>query len=282
MATSTNQMFLLDREQSIRPADIPTDVVDALVEEAHLADRRYRLIAQHRVRAGSDYVGYVRNVLAGVPMVPRHFDEYDLRFYDEFPAMRQAILDRNAETGLARLVAGYAWEWVSRKNRSAFDISIDGDEMRWNTRPVDWVNSRTSLDEMGSIHTIQGYDLNFAGVVIGRDVRYDPSTGQIVFDRSRYYDRNGKANNRQLGITYSDEQLLTYVRNIYAVLLTRGIRGTYVYVCDPALREHLRPFFSSQSGHSSNATSAGSEGPGPQDEEGGPEVRLANRSGPRA
>jgi len=242
-AKSTNQLFLLDRDQSIRPADIPGAVVDALVDSAARSSRRYTLSAQHRVRAGSDYVGYVRAVLASVPMTPRDFGEYDLRFYDDFAAMRRDVLTRDAEVGLARLVAGYAWEWVSKSDPAAFDITIDGERMKWNTRPVDWVNSTTSRDEMGSIHTIQGYDLNYAGVVIGRDLRFDSQSSRITFDRTQYYDRNGKANNNQLGITYSDGDLLKYVQNIYTVLLTRGILGTYVYVCDSALREYLRQFF---------------------------------------
>ena len=99
------------------------------------AKRRYRLTAQHRVRAGTDYVGFVRGVLAGVPMQPRDFGEYDLRFYDDFAAMRRDILQRDDEVGLARLVAGYAWDWVSKKDRSAYDIAIDGEQVRWNTRP---------------------------------------------------------------------------------------------------------------------------------------------------
>lgn len=243
LAKSLNQVFLLDRDQSVRPADIPSDVVDALVDGAHGARRRYRLTAQHRVRAGTDYVGFVRGVLAGVPMQPRDFGEYDLRFYDDFGDMRRDILKCDEEVGLARVVAGYAWEWVSKLDRGAYDIVIDGEQVRWNTRPVDWVNSKSSRDEMGSIHTIQGYDLNYAGVVVGRDLRFDPKEGRIRFDRSQYKDRNGKANNNQLGLAYSDEQLLAYVRNIYTVLLTRGIRGTYVYVCDPHLREYLRPYF---------------------------------------
>ncbi len=242
-AKSTNQLFLLDRDQSVRPADLPATTVEALVDHSLRAGRRYRLNAQHRVRAGSDYVGYIRGVLAGVPMDRRDFGAYDLRFYDDFSAMRQAVVTRDAEGGLARLVAGYAWKWVSKSDRSAFDISIDGEQLRWNTHEVDWVNTKTSLDEMGSIHTIQGYDLNYAGVVIGEDLRYDPAARRIRFDRAHYFDTNGKANNHQLGITYSDEQLLQYVRNIYTVLLTRGILGTYVYVCDPPLREYLRPFF---------------------------------------
>ena len=156
------------------------------------------------------------------------------------------VLDRILllrEVGLARLVAGYAWKWVSNTDHSADDITIDGEGMQWNTRAVDWVNSKTSLHEMGSIHTIQGYDLNYTGVVIGPDLVYDVEAHKIRFNRTSYFDRNGKANNRQLGLTYSDDQLLKYVQNIYRVLLTRGILGTYVYVCDPALREHFRRFF---------------------------------------
>ena len=94
---------------------------------------------------------------------------------------------------------------------------------------------------MGSIHTIQGYDLNFAGVIIGNDLRYDAARHRLYFDRSNYHDTKGKENNRALGIRFTDDDLLHFVTNIYAVLLTRGIRGTYVYVCDPALREVLRP-----------------------------------------
>lgn len=246
LAKSTHQVFLLDRDQSVRPADIPTHVVDSLIERADRSRRRYRLIAQHRVRAGTDYVGFIRGVLAGVPMQPRPFGEYDLRFYDDFGAMRRDIDERDREVGLARMVAGYAWPWVSKDNSTLFDIEIDGERLQWNTRPVDWVNSPTSEREMGSIHTIQGYDLNYAGVVIGPDLYFDTAAQRIRFNRSQYFDRNGKANNKQLGLTYGDEELLDYVRNIYMVLLTRGILGTYVYVCDTELREYLRPFFGGQ------------------------------------
>ncbi len=67
----------------------------------------------------------------------------------------------------------------------------------------------------------------------------------LAFDRSQYFDKKGMENNRRLGIKYSDEDLLRFVTNIYAVLLTRGIKGTYVYVCDPPLREHLKRFIPS-------------------------------------
>ena len=108
---------------------------------------------------------------------------------------------------------------------------------------MDWVSSPRSPKEVGSIHTVQGYDLNYVGVIIGPDLRWDASTNQTSFDRASYFDTKGKENNPKLGQRYSDDDLLQYVRNIYAVLLTRGILGTYVYVSDRALREQLRKYF---------------------------------------
>jgi DUF2075 family protein len=90
---------------------------------------------------------------------------------------------------------------------------------------------------------VQGNDLNYAGVIIGNDLRYDPIRGRLFFDRASYFDTKGKENNPRLGVVYTDDDLLTFVTNIYGVLLTRGMLGTYVYVRDPALREHLRPLF---------------------------------------
>jgi len=84
--------------------------------------------------------------------------------------------------------------------------------------------------------------LNYVGVIIGNDLRYDPVAGKLIFDRANYHDKKGRENNPKLGITYSDEDLLEYVKNIYSVLLTRGIQGTYVYVCDPGLREQVQVF----------------------------------------
>lgn len=237
---SKHRLFLLDPEQSIRPAsDLPRAVVDELETAAARAGRLFELASQMRVRAGQDYIGYVRALLSDVPPPPTQFDTYDLRMFDDLAKMRDAILQREQETGLARLVAGYAWKWRSNKDPSVYDIEIDGVQLQWNNTAVDWINSSTSVDEVGSIHTTQGYDLNYAGVIIGPDLTWDPSEGRLRVDRGSYFDTKGKANNRMLGVSYTDDDLLGYIRNIYAVLMTRGVRGTYVYVCDPALRAHL-------------------------------------------
>lgn len=79
------------------------------------------------------------------------------------------------------------------------------------------MSSATSINEVGPIHTIQGYDLNYTGVIIGPDLRYDRAAGKLYFVRDSYFDIKGKQTNSMLGINYSDDDLLTYVTNIYRV-----------------------------------------------------------------
>ena len=244
---SDHQIFLMDAAQSVRPSDVPRRALDALFDPVDERHRRYPLRSQMRVKAGEDYVAYVRSLLTDPATEPRAFPGYDLRLFDDFGAMRRELRAREEDHGLARLLAGFAWPWRSNRDQSAHDIEIDGARLTWNRTPVDWVNSPTSVDEVGSIHTIQGYDLNYAGVIIGNDLRWDPSTSQLCFDRTNYFDSKGMENNPTLGLKYSNDDLLRFVANIYAVLLTRGIQGTYVYVCDPGLREHLRPLLSGRS-----------------------------------
>lgn len=240
---SKHQIYLVDGAQAIRPADLALETTQALVDSVRSRGRFYPLTSQMRVQAGDDYVGYVRGMLDGSVSEPRRFPGYDLRFFDHPAEMRSEIFARDAEVGLSRLLAGFAWPWKSKNDSGATDIELDGVRLQWNATDVDWVNSEGSLDQVGSIHTIQGYDLNYAGVIIGRDLRFDDQSHRIVFDRRNYFDPRGTTNNRMLGITYTDDDILQFVRNIYAVLLTRGMLGTYVHVCDPALRRHLRRFF---------------------------------------
>jgi len=245
-ARSRHQLIMVDPEQSVRPADLPPDLMRALVDDAKAEHRHYPLTSQLRVRAGEDYIGWVRSILRpgpplpdAPPPAPRTFEGYDLRFFDDLGEMHDAIRERDAEHGLARLVAGYAWEWKSKNDPTAYDIELDGRQLRWNTTATDWIASPTSLDEVGSIHTVQGYDLNYAGVIIGNDLRWDEDAQRLIVDRDSYFDKKGKENNPALGRTYSDEDLLRYVCNVYSVLMTRGIRGTFIYAASPELRELL-------------------------------------------
>lgn len=242
---SRHTLLMLDTAQSVRPADIPTARLQHVQTDAESRGRLFPLRSQMRVRAGEDYTTYVRDLLEGTPAVPKRFAEYEFALFEDLGAMRRAIEEREREHGLARLVAGYAWPWRSKTDPEATDIHLDGVSLQWNRTATDWINSPTSAREVGSIHTVQGYDLNYSGVIVGPDLRYDVRTQRTFIDRDSYFDSKGKANNKMLGITYSDEDLRTYITNIYTVLMTRGVRGTFVYVCDPDLREHLRRFIPS-------------------------------------
>lgn len=240
-AKSRHQIYLVDSAQSVRTMDVSAASLDSLVESIDADTRAYRLTSQMRVKSDQDYVGYIRRVLSHDQPSVEVFDGYDLRLYSDFSAFVSAIREREQEVGLSRLLAGYAWKWQSKKDKTAFDITIDGHKFQWNQTDVDWVNSHNSVNEIGSIHTIQGYDLNYAGVIIGPDLAYSAQTGEITFNRARFFD--GKSIQRNRARTFTDEELVTYIRNIYAVLLTRGMRGTYIYVCDPQLRKYLAPYF---------------------------------------
>jgi len=246
-ARSTHQIFLLDAAQSVRPADLPPEVLEKLVLQAKATRRHHPLLSQMRVQAGADYVAYIRRLLGTAsadekPLEHVTFEGYDFRMFDDIAAMRAEVHRMDSEAGLSRLLAGFAWPWRTKTDKTAHDIEIDGTQLRWNSTQTDWIASPKSIDEVGSIHTVQGYDLNYAGVIIGPDLRYDPVKRRVIVDRSSYFDKKGKENNRVLGKTYDDDDLLRFVSNIYAVLLTRGIRGTYIYVCDPALRTFLREY----------------------------------------
>lgn len=240
-AQSTHQILLIDERQGVRPADLPSEILATEVAGAKRSHRCFPLATQMRVRADADYVGFIRQLLQGELRAGDRpdFGEYDLRFFGSVVDMQEAIRERDREVGLARLVAGYAWDWKTRGNKPGFDFKLEGTEFVWNRTDKDWINSKTSIDEVGSIHTVQGYDLNYAGVIIGEDLRYDQFTRRVIMDRNAYRDKKGKENLKKLRRQTTDEDLLTLIRNIYGVLLTRGILGTYIYVCDPDLRDHF-------------------------------------------
>lgn len=239
-AKSNHQLLLLDTAQAVKPSDLPLVKTQALLDQASQTNSVFKLTSQMRVAGGNDYLEFVKALFTDTPIKAGHFKNYDLRFYEEFAPMREAIFEMEAKHGLSRLVAGYAWDWKTKTDKSAIDIEIEGVKMVWNQTPTDWVNSKNSINEVGGIHTIQGYDLNYAGVIIGNDIGLDPITGKLVFNRDNYFDAKGKENNPRLGIKYSDEDLLHFVLNIYRVLMTRGIKGTFIYVCDPALRSRFK------------------------------------------
>ena len=245
-AKSRQVILMLDQKQTVRPADLPIEEYqELLMGEGGRAPRKYRLYTQMRSLGGNDYIQYVHDVLS--PSPPAHargFGEYEVGLVDSPATLVELIHEREEQHGLSRLVAGYAWKWASKKDASAYDIDLgEGVRLQWNTKLLDWVGSKESVNEAGSIHTVQGYDLNYTGVIIGEDLKYDPVAKSLYIDRANYFDQPGKQNNKMRNRPTTDEMLLEYITNIYAVLMTRGIQGTFIHVVNPELRKYMRQFF---------------------------------------
>ncbi|HCT13488.1 MAG TPA: AAA family ATPase [Corynebacterium nuruki] len=240
-AKSDNTVLMVDTSQTVKPIDLASSVLTALMD----AERTYILHSQMRSIGGNDYIDYVKQVLSPAPPEARmDFRPYTVGLVDDPRELVRIIREKDAAHGLSRLVAGYAWDWVSKKDKEAFDIHLAHDvNLRWNSTIRDWINSPKSLEEAGSIHTVQGHDLNFTGVIFGPDLRYDLENERLYISRDDYRDRTGKRNNAMAGRNTTDDMLLEFITNIYYVMMTRGIHGTYIHVVDPGLREYLGRYF---------------------------------------
>jgi DUF2075 family protein len=239
---SKHQVLLVDIDQTVRPGDLPRELTLRLVQEAAARGRFQKLVSQMRIPNGSDYVDYVTQVLSkSGSAASTSFGGYDVKFFDSFAEMDSAIKMLDDKHGLSRVIAGYGWPWLSQGGKATHDFTIEGIPLIWNRTATDWINSPTSHEEVGSIHTVQGYDLNYAGVIIGPELDFDSQSQELRVVKENYHDKKGKQNNP--GSKLTDDDLLGFICNVYRVLMTRGILGTYIYVVNPALREHLKQFF---------------------------------------
>jgi DUF2075 family protein/DNA replication protein DnaC len=234
LANSKNQIFFYDRDQSIRPSDIDESRFEGMLNNT--GTLKLALRSQMRVMGGVDYINFVDELLSVKRGHKEKYSvkEYELLVFDRLRDMRDQLAEREHEYKLCRMIAGFAWPWLSKKNKKAMDIEIEGLQFQWNVADEDWINSPTAANEIGCIHTTMGYDLNYAGVIFGREIKYNQATGNIEIDADSYFDSNGKN-----GIS-NPERLKSYIISIYKNMMYRGIRGTFVYACDPALRAYLK------------------------------------------
>ncbi len=234
---SETAILFYDRDQVVGPSGIDyqrfRDKIQRAEKEQHRLCRYYELLTEMRVRGGNGYLDFVRKLLHGECTEPYHSDAYELGLYDDFSAFERDMYEKEKEYGLSRMVAGYAWEWKSKQDHKTKDIEIQGIQRMWNHCTQGWVNKPEAIDEVGCIHSIQGFDLNYAFVILGKDIGMED--GKIIFRRDQYFDQNGKR-------SADDEDLCEYIRHVYYVLLTRGIRGTYLYVCDDNLRAYISQY----------------------------------------
>lgn len=233
-------ILFYDENQSIKPSDALKESFDRLKSKPYC--RIEKLKSQFRVKGGNQYVSFVDDILnCRIDKYDKHYSskDYELVLFDSLESMINEIKERNSEIGLSRLVAGYSWPWISKKDKTLNDIKEDGVGLQWNSTAVDWVNSGNAINEVGCIHTTQGYDLNYTGVIFGNEITYNPKTDQINISEKDYFDRNGKQSIK------NPADLKEYIINIYKTIMLRGIRGTYIYVCDENLRNYFKQVIAS-------------------------------------
>ena len=237
-------ILVYDAAQTVKASDITADQFIRAFDRAQISSSNHWLVSQMRCKGGQEYIDYLSSIFNCKDGLARtEIENYDFRLFDHIEDMVQAIKLKEKEMGLCRTVAGYAWEWISKECRSLEevrrrhleDITIEGHKYIWNMSNTEWILRPTAIDEIGCIHTTQGYDLNYVGVILGREIDYDPGTNRIIIDSTKHFDANV-----QHGTT--PDELKRYLINSYKVMMSRGIKGCYVYACNPALKEYLSRF----------------------------------------
>lgn len=226
--SSNKSVLFYDQLQSIKPSDVRPD------DFSKLQAKQYTLKTQMRVGAGDEFLKFIDDLFDLRSPTKKEFQNFDFRVFDDLNHMFNEIKQKDQKMGLSRMVAGYAWPWHTAQGTKEYDIEIGGYRAAWNSTSTDWVNSANAINEVGCIHTVQGYDLNYVGVIIGPEFKYDPARHKFIVDQQQYFDRNGRA-----GIQ-DPKELEQYIINIYKTLITRGIHGVYLYICDPQLKRYIK------------------------------------------
>jgi len=231
---SKKSILFYDESQSIKPSDVKKERFDLLKSQSQT--KVESLKSQFRVKGGNAYVQYIDNLLnCSMNGHAQLFNskEYEFVMFESISDLIKEIKLREAENGLSRLIAGFSWPWISKNDKTLFDIAIEDEKLQWNRVSDDWINSPNANNEVGCIHTTQGYDLNYAGIIFGNEITFDKEKKEIVIQKKNYFDRNG-----QVGIA-DIEDLKDFIINIYKTIMLRGIKGTYIYVCDRNLRNYF-------------------------------------------
>jgi uncharacterized protein len=235
LESSKNLVLMYDEKQTVRPADITPKEFNSLKG----FKRTLKLTEQFRVKKGEKYLHFLEKLLQ-IDSTPPSRDElgdYPFKIVDDINELYSIIKKHDKEVGLSRLASGYYKEWISKKNPKLNDFESEGLKLPWNRIAVGWIRSETSLHEVGCIHTLQGEDLNYAGVIIGDEIYFDPKDQKIKIKPENYFDKNGTP---VKGTDENHEDLIRFIKNIYYVLLSRGMLGTYVYIKDRNLKDYIK------------------------------------------
>lgn len=242
-------VFFIDDKQAIRSLEIGSStLIKECAAEFHANLVEIELKSQFRCNGSDNYLDWLEQVLYNEP-IQAHFskEEYDFRIYDDPKALYDTILHQNNIKGKsARLTAGFCWPWsdqLDANNDLIKDVQIGAFAMPWETKDslpkipsgyvkwYEWAYKPEGIKQVGCIYTAQGFEFDYIGVIIGPDMIYNSDKNCIETDISKTKDPMLKRDSQNFD---------WYVRNIYRVLMSRGMKGCYIYCCDKALSDYLK------------------------------------------
>jgi DUF2075 family protein len=242
-------VFFVDDDQRVTLMDIGhTEELRQRARAAGAEITELELSSQFRCNGSDGYLAWLDDTLdiraTANPLLDT--GDYDFRVFDDPAEMHALIEAKNRSNDRSRVVAGYCWTWPSRKNPQAWDIDLpDFDyRRRWNLDQDGslWIVAPGSVEQVGCIHTCQGLELDYVGVIIGPDMVYRDE--RVVTDATRRAssDQSVKGLKQMLRDDPGPARELAdrIVKNTYRTLMTRGMKGCYVYCTDPALAQYLR------------------------------------------
>lgn len=236
-------ILFYDENQTIRPTDI-NDIGNYTFLNKRIIDKK--LNSQHRIKITKDgksnvqvansYVEYIKYMLGIEKDKPTKLDFLDYDYFslcNDIREIKLYVKEKNQQFPYkkARVLAGFTRPYHKRGKGIKPKPEFKEIGMFWNHDYKNWAISDKTEKEVGAIHSAQGYDFDFIGLIIGRDLEY--KNGRVVVNEKNYKDINGKK-----GMKDHPDLLEKYIKNVYYTLLTRGIYGTKVYIEDDALREH--------------------------------------------
>lgn len=242
-------VFFVDDDQRVTLLDIGrTEELRRHARELGAEVTELELSSQFRCNGSDGYLAWLDHTLDIRETANPTLDtaEYDFRVFDN-PAELHALIElKNRANNRSRVVAGYCWKWPSKKDAQAWDIELPafGYQRRWNLDKDGslWIVTPGSVEQVGCIHTCQGLELDYVGVIIGPDLIY--RDGRIVTDATKRAssDQSVKGLKAMLKAEPTSARALAdaIVKNTYRTLMTRGMKGCYVYCTDAPLAEYLR------------------------------------------
>jgi len=235
-------VFFVDEDQRITVKDCydADRIIETAKSQGAVLDLKspFVLNSQFRCNGSDGYISWLNNTLMVRQTANNTFDtaNYDFRVYDSPAELKNAIVEMDHGKNKSRLCAGYCYDWNVKNNRGSWDIEIGEFKAKWNL-PNDntFAISPGAIDQIGCIHTVQGMEFDYVGVLIGRDMIY--RDGKVTTDRTAI-----SKDDRTSGIRGCRDEILAdrLIRNTYKVLLSRGQKGCFVYCEDKQLGEYLK------------------------------------------